>query len=282
MRLSAASNLMPQFTGKERDAETGLDYFGARYYSGAQGRFTAVDPSMESAVLQNPQSWNRYAYTINNPLRYIDPTGELWISSGDAQNPYSWVDKCKKGQTCYESRAAAVGDTVVIYGSENAKDITTIAENDNGYIALTAVSNQHDAFFDVKNGNKAFMSPQNAAALFNTFADYKEEYANDSKFMVVEAGLSSGKNFDPHASHDHGRSVDLRYKDENGQNLQGKRVVFQADKFRMGTLVDAAEANGFSQIFSGRPKDFGTAYAKSHGNHLHFGTPVQKITPPKR
>ncbi|MEO8660108.1 MAG: RHS repeat-associated core domain-containing protein, partial [Bryobacteraceae bacterium] len=33
-----------EFTGKERDAETGLDYFGARYFSGAQGRFTTPDP----------------------------------------------------------------------------------------------------------------------------------------------------------------------------------------------------------------------------------------------
>jgi RHS repeat-associated protein len=282
MLLNAASNLMNQFTFKERDAETGLDYFEARYYSGAQGRFTAVDPSMESAVLQNPQSWNRYSYTINNPLRYIDPTGELWISSGDAQNPYSWVDKCKNDQTCYESRAAAVGDTVVIYGSENAKDITTIAENPNGYIALTAVSNQHDAFFDVKNDNKAFMSPQNAAALFNTFADYKAQYSKDSEFMVIEAGLSNGADFDPHASHDHGRSADVRYKNDKGVNLQGDKVVFGADKARMSTLVDAAEANGFSQIFSGRPKDFGTAYAKGHGSHIHFGTPEQKITPPKK
>jgi RHS repeat-associated protein len=62
-------------TSKERDAETGLDYF-ARYYSGAQGRFTAVDPSMKSWLFHNPQSWNRYAYSLNNPLRYIDTNGK--------------------------------------------------------------------------------------------------------------------------------------------------------------------------------------------------------------
>ncbi len=43
-----------RFTGKERDAETGLDYFGARYYSGAQGRFTSVDPAMESEDVADP------------------------------------------------------------------------------------------------------------------------------------------------------------------------------------------------------------------------------------
>jgi len=44
MSLSAASNIMNQITSKERDVETGLDFFGARYFSGAQGRFTSADP----------------------------------------------------------------------------------------------------------------------------------------------------------------------------------------------------------------------------------------------
>jgi RHS repeat-associated protein len=73
--ISAASNRMNQFTGKERDAETGLDYFGARYYSGAQGRFASPDPLLNSGRPQTPQSWNRYAYALNNPLAFVDPTG---------------------------------------------------------------------------------------------------------------------------------------------------------------------------------------------------------------
>jgi RHS repeat-associated protein len=72
---SAASILTSQFTGKERDAETGLDYFGARYYSGAMGRFTGSDPLLNSGRPSNPQSWNRYTYGLNNPLRFTDPTG---------------------------------------------------------------------------------------------------------------------------------------------------------------------------------------------------------------
>jgi RHS repeat-associated protein len=47
-----------KFTGKERDAESGLDYLGARYLSGAQGTFTSPDPHNESAQLVDPQSWN--------------------------------------------------------------------------------------------------------------------------------------------------------------------------------------------------------------------------------
>jgi RHS repeat-associated protein len=65
-----------RFTGKERDAETGLDYFGARYYSSRIGRFTTTDPVLDAkGALFNPQKWNRYAYGLNNPFRYVDPDG---------------------------------------------------------------------------------------------------------------------------------------------------------------------------------------------------------------
>jgi RHS repeat-associated protein len=66
-----------QFTGKERDAETGLDYFGARYMSAAQGRFTSPDKPLTDQDPREPQSWNLYAYVTNNPLRYDDPDGRI-------------------------------------------------------------------------------------------------------------------------------------------------------------------------------------------------------------
>jgi RHS repeat-associated protein len=64
-----------KFTDKERDSETGLDYFGARYYSNLFSRFLTPDPLMASARAPDPQTWNRYAYARNNPLRFFDPTG---------------------------------------------------------------------------------------------------------------------------------------------------------------------------------------------------------------
>jgi RHS repeat-associated protein len=62
-----------RFTGKELDSETALHYFGARYYRNLLGRFTTVDPVNGDAL--DPQSWNPYAYVLNNPLRYFDPDG---------------------------------------------------------------------------------------------------------------------------------------------------------------------------------------------------------------
>jgi RHS repeat-associated protein len=65
------------FTGKERDAESGLDYFGARYYGSNMGRFMSPDPSNLGIDFRNPQSWNHYAYVLNNPLNTVDKNG-LW------------------------------------------------------------------------------------------------------------------------------------------------------------------------------------------------------------
>ena len=67
-------------------AETGLDYFGARYFSGAMGRFTSPDPLTASARASDPPSWNRYVYARNNPLGYVDPDG-MDVPHECAKNP---------------------------------------------------------------------------------------------------------------------------------------------------------------------------------------------------
>jgi RHS repeat-associated protein len=64
-----------KFTGKERDAESGLDMFGARYYASTMGRFMSVDPAFESEILELPQTWNRYSYVYNRPTYSNDPDG---------------------------------------------------------------------------------------------------------------------------------------------------------------------------------------------------------------
>jgi RHS repeat-associated protein len=65
----------PFLTLKERDLETGLDFFINRYYSPTQGRFTGPDEPFADQQPGDPQSWNLYSYTRNNPLRYTDPDG---------------------------------------------------------------------------------------------------------------------------------------------------------------------------------------------------------------
>jgi RHS repeat-associated protein len=67
-RLRAAH----KFTGKARDAETGYDYFGARYYSSELSVWLSVDPLADAAP-----GWTPYRYGLNNPINFTDPTGML-------------------------------------------------------------------------------------------------------------------------------------------------------------------------------------------------------------
>ncbi|MBT4936675.1 hypothetical protein HON22_02045 [Candidatus Peregrinibacteria bacterium] len=62
------------FTGQEFDDESDLYYYGSRYYDSHIGRFTSVDPW--EGDISDPQSWNKFSYVKNNPLIYVDPSGE--------------------------------------------------------------------------------------------------------------------------------------------------------------------------------------------------------------
>lgn len=90
-----------EFTGKERDAETGLDYFEARSFSSVQTRFTSPDAVMgRPEWVFGPQRWNRYAYVRNNPLKYINPSGEdlvIYYSVGNdvSAGDREWFEKNK-------------------------------------------------------------------------------------------------------------------------------------------------------------------------------------------
>jgi RHS repeat-associated protein len=66
------------FTGKERDTESGNDYFGARYYASSMGRFMSPDPvTVTSARQADPQQLNLYSYVRNSPLTLTDPSGMI-------------------------------------------------------------------------------------------------------------------------------------------------------------------------------------------------------------
>jgi RHS repeat-associated protein len=71
-----------KFTAQWKDANSGLYYLFRRFYDPEFGRFLSQDPIL--GHLTAPQSLDRYLYTVNNPLRYVDPTGE------DFWNPLTW------------------------------------------------------------------------------------------------------------------------------------------------------------------------------------------------
>ena len=78
------------FTGQRLDSSSALMYYGARYYDAALGRFVTADSVVPQA--DNPQSLNRYAYVLNNPIRYTDPTGHCLPACAPAAvlGPAGW------------------------------------------------------------------------------------------------------------------------------------------------------------------------------------------------
>jgi RHS repeat-associated protein len=74
------SRIESRYTGKERDSESGNDYFTSRYYGSSMGRFTSPDSDdipdpVPYAKFENPQSLNLYAYVSGNPVSRTDGSG---------------------------------------------------------------------------------------------------------------------------------------------------------------------------------------------------------------
>jgi RHS repeat-associated protein len=110
-----------KFTGYEHDGETGLDYAKARYFASTQGRFTSADPLTGSAQPALPQSWNRYTYSLNSPMKFVDPTGTRWAQmdcQGGKSTCYDWFDdkaKGKDGLTAYDRALKTGGYSAVTF-----------------------------------------------------------------------------------------------------------------------------------------------------------------------
>jgi RHS repeat-associated protein len=142
-----ADSTRQKFTSKERDAETGLDYFLARYFSSVQGRFTSPDefkggpdelwvlgsgdPEKQALVyadITNPQSLNKYQYCFNNPLRYVDPDGhdpqdggagraEERLTQAYFQGKISREEYERQRQELFKAQAIGAGVGLAILGA---------------------------------------------------------------------------------------------------------------------------------------------------------------------
>jgi RHS repeat-associated protein len=135
--VPSASAEIDKFTGKERDTETGLDYFGARYYGSNMGRMMSPDPFIPfnlkkdkfQSWISNPQHWNKYAYALNNPLLYVDPTGMTetiyyWLNSSLSEEQKKFFQQHKAeilNAVADKLKAAGIKDVVFKEGSSLSK-----------------------------------------------------------------------------------------------------------------------------------------------------------------
>lgn len=178
-----------KFTGKERDDESGLDYFGARYYGSSMGRFLSPDWAAKAepvpyAKLDNPQSLNLYSYVGNNPLARFDADGHQDTTDG-AGPPGDGdgdriIDPCKDSSQCKAQRRAeqqAQQHTAsVVFGEtsgltsevdQNGKPVTTPGADPNLATArenVADVSKRNKAVYSRKPTKAELKNPQVKAA----------------------------------------------------------------------------------------------------------------------
>ncbi|HXW63059.1 MAG TPA: RHS repeat-associated core domain-containing protein, partial [Candidatus Acidoferrales bacterium] len=142
-----------KFTGKERDSESGLDNFGARYKSPSAGRFVGPDPAGLLAVsLKNPQTWNLYTYAMNNPLRYTDPTGK-YTCADDNNKCQTDQDKAFEGarQRDLQSNDRSVVAAAQAYGDATKDNHVAVVfvSGDQGGTSLTYSTNGNTVTYQI-------------------------------------------------------------------------------------------------------------------------------------
>jgi RHS repeat-associated protein len=218
------------FTGKERDTESGLDYFGARYLSSSMGRFMSPDPKLfTKRHLANPQKWNKYAYVINNPLTRFDPDGlddyvvfrpsaefaglhkSEWAAAEKAitgskdsqgrQNTFHMIEGDKATLGAY-NKALSTPDTHVVFvghGTEDSHNNNAgtgvlladgTSQGKNGGTIITAPSNDPTGFSFVFQGTPDVNVAASSVALFGC-----NTYDNASQYDGTDfTGVQSGAN----------------------------------------------------------------------------------------
>ena len=228
-----------RFTGKERDSETGLDNFGARYNASTMGRFMTPDPLMASAHVSNPQTWNRYSYALNNPLRYIDPLG---LFPSPAYN-------------CDKDHKQCLNDE-----QRRILDNSTGKDKDGNKISGEALYNslnekQQNAFVNVtdrlgsitfKDGSTALSAVQSISSFqedrvfANVNTSLAENVAKDSRFGEVDFIKSQHP------------GTDISYKSDDAKG----NIQFSFDRSRTVADIDHDLCKGICHIF------------EAAGNHL--------------
>lgn len=138
-QIAGNSGTTHKFTSQERDSESNLDNFGARYFSSSLGRFMRPDPGNVGADPRDPQSWNAYAYTGNNPLSRTDSSGldySVCLNDGQGGQTCTYVPDDKSFQN------ALVNPGAGIYTSGDNNSGTIYASDANGNL-VEAGTYQH-------------------------------------------------------------------------------------------------------------------------------------------
>jgi RHS repeat-associated protein len=278
MIYSYDERLPQKFTGKERDDESGLDDFGARYYSSAMGRFMLPDPLLASATLENPQSWNRYSYALNNPLRFTDAEG---LFPSPAFN-------------CSETEKACLNDQ-----QREILNNSTITDKDGNKLSGEALYNsltekQQNAFVNVTDRLASITLGDGTTALSQVSSiskfDVDRIFANVSDTLATS--LQNSKDFTTASAGLHGDFNGISFKD-TGVTFGNIQFSFNQARTVADIDIDIGNIkarNPFARILGGivhteevvQNGVFGTKTNQDTVRRLLIHNPkIQTITPSK-
>jgi RHS repeat-associated protein len=210
------------FTGKERDNESGNDYFGARYYASSMGRFMSPDWSAQEepvpyANLDDPQSLNLYSYVRNNPLTNVDADGHCGGPGEEScGSRYSTDDV-----------TAIVFNEVGVYGDDSGE----------GGPSLQTVYG--DLTHAIYNGESLPTQPANAGTDLPAGATDTSTYKSIK--TSVDAACKDAKNgIDPTGGADNFNTrnttstADRQYRDKKGKLVATQPVIKDDGPYKKG------------------------------------------------
>jgi RHS repeat-associated protein len=221
----AYTNACPQnykFTGKERDAESGLDYFGARYYGSNTGRFTSADPHGATLFhILDPQRLNMYSYVRNSPLRAVDPDGKD-IRPTPGQSPDELKNVVKDLVRAYKKESfrakfdAMEKSTMVHFvgrgKTENGKPGETVQE---GKVS--------------KDGSVKREETTTTTTLDNSLMDKNQIEEGKTDVVAHELLHVERSDTDPQKEYDNRDNQSFNDKEENDANAFGDKVSKEQD-----------------------------------------------------
>jgi RHS repeat-associated protein len=217
---SGGDGVRQQFTGYERDWESGLDFAQARYYANSQGRFTGGDPLMASATAGDPQSWNRYSYTQNKPLVFVDPSGMMTNQNFYVDNSDFMVDVSAptyiNGTAFVLSASAAdagLSAGLVSVAHETAHDLSLQSQDPiQDVVTPNACYEFANRVRHIANNTNVYLAGPNGSDMVQSFMDKLAieftEFTSASDLGVAWSFVSENPDFR------HGRHRDVGFKDE--------------------------------------------------------------------
>lgn len=300
---SNQDDVRQKFTGYQKDSETSLDFAEARMYENRYGRFTAVDPLLASGKSSNPQSFNRYVYTLNSPLNYIDPSGmapDDWYVRDDGNiEVYKTNDSFDRFYVWSTANKGYINKGVL---QKSADGLVEFPQSGYGFTSYNSFENgayvEPGGYDKVKKEQTGvgdhWVKPIVAAALFGLTNQLKNDYGVTIAFGDMSSSNGSdpwnpndlfGRNNGHHGGHGHngdrsGLDIDYRYVDSNGDSQKGDFTAKSAfDLKKNQGIYTLGTKWGFTSNYTGPNTPIkGVPRIPGHDNHGHLGFGNVKAT----